>query len=249
MIKIKTKEEIILMEQAGKIVWETHNYLKGFIREGISTKELDSLAHKFIISKKAYPSFKNYNGYPASICVSINDEVVHGIPGNRKLKKGDIISIDIGASYKGYHGDSAWTYFVTDTLPENKKLMEITKECLYIGLNQVRPGNKLSDISKAIENKALSNNYGVVKELVGHGVGKKLHEEPDVPNFYSKYNKDYVLKPGMVFAIEPMINLGTEKIYIEDNGWTIVTADNKPSAHYEHTVLVTDDGYKILTGE
>ena len=246
MISIKTSREIELMRIAGEIVGETHKYLIPYIKPGITTKELDELAYNFIISKHATPSFKGYDGYPGSICTSVNEEVVHGIPGNRKLKEGDIISIDIGACYKGYHGDSAWTYKVGDVSKDKEHLMEHTEKALFIGLNQIKEGARIGDIGNAIENYAKEHKLGVVKELVGHGVGANLHEMPDVPN-YGKANTGPILKEGMVIAVEPMLNLGTSNIYILDDDWTIITADNKPSAHFEHTVLVTKDGFEILT--
>jgi len=243
---IKTDEEIELLKIAGKIVGDTHNYLKPFIKPGITTKELDKLAYDFIISKDATPSFLNYEGYPASICTSINEEVVHGIPSGRKLKNGDIISIDIGACYKGYHGDSAWSYEVGKVSSEKKYLLEHTEKSLFEGLKQVKPGNRIGDIGNAIETYALKHHLGVVKELVGHGVGVCLHEKPDVPN-YGRPNTGPLLKEGMVIAIEPMLNLGTPYIYLLEDDWTIITADDKPSAHFEHTIVVTKDGYEILT--
>lgn len=246
MINIKSSREIELMRIAGSIVGETHKYLVPFIKPGITTKKLDELAYNFIVSKHATPSFKGYDGYPGSICTSINEEVVHGIPSNRKLKEGDIISIDIGACYKGYHGDSAWTYKVGKVSKEKEYLMEHTEKSLYEGLKMIKAGAHIGDIGNAIENYAHKHNLGVVKELVGHGVGTELHEMPDVPN-YGKLNSGPVLKPGMVIAVEPMLNLGTADIYMLDDDWTIITADDKPSAHYEHTVVVTLDGYEILT--
>ena len=248
LIKIKSDREIELLRKAGHIVYLTHQYLKPYIKEGITTKELDTLAEKFILAQGATPSFKGYNGFPGSICTSINNQVVHGIPGKTKLKKGDIISIDIGACYKGYHGDSAWSYPVGDISDNKKYLLEHTERSLYEGLKQVRPGNRIGDISHAIEKYANQYNLGVVKELVGHGVGSKLHEEPDVPN-YGKKGTGPILKEGMVIAIEPMLNLGSPDIYILEDGWTIETDDYSPSAHFEHTVVVTKDGYEILTGE
>jgi len=246
MISIKTSREIELMRIAGEIVGDTHKYLIPYIKPGITTKELDELAYNFIISKHATPSFKGYDGYPGSICTSVNDEVVHGIPGKRKLKEGDIISIDIGACYKGYHGDSAWTYKVGKVSQEKEYLMEHTEKALFVGLNQIKEGARIGDIGNAIENYAKEHKLGVVKELVGHGVGSNLHEMPDVPN-YGKANTGPLLKEGMVIAVEPMLNLGTARIYMLDDDWTIITADNKPSAHFEHTVLVTKDGFEILT--
>lgn len=246
MISIKDKREIELLEVAGEITGSTHKYLKQYIKPGITTGELDQLAYDYIISRGAYPSFKNYNGFPGSICTSINDEVVHGIPGNRKLREGDIISLDIGACYKGYHGDSAWTYAVGKVSTAKQYLMEHTEKALFVGLDQVKAGNRIGDIGYAIEEYAIKHRLGVVKELVGHGVGNHLHEEPDVPN-YGKKGTGPLLKEGMVIAVEPMLNLGTADIYMLDDDWTIITADEKPSAHYEHTVLVTKDGYTIMT--
>ncbi|MEG2321902.1 MAG: type I methionyl aminopeptidase [Bacilli bacterium] len=243
---IKDELEISLLRIAGLIVGDTHNYLKPYIKPGITTKELDKLAYDYIISRNATPSFLNYEGFPATLCTSINEQVVHGIPSNRKLKNGDIISIDIGACYKGYHGDSAWTYEVGTVSDEKKYLMEHTEKSLFKGLEQVKAGNRIGDIGNAIATYAHQFHLGVVKELVGHGVGLCLHEKPDVPN-YGNPNTGLLLKEGMVIAVEPMLNAGMAKIYILDDDWTIITADNKPSAHYEHTVLVTKDGYEILT--
>ncbi len=243
---IKSNEEIELLKIAGQIVGDTHNYLKQFIKPGITTKELDKLAYDYIISRDATPSFLNYEGYPASICTSVNEEVVHGIPSDRILQEGDIISIDIGACYKGYHGDSAWSYPVGNIDEEKKYLLEHTEKSLYEGLSVIKPGMKIGDIGYAIEQYALKHKLGVVKELVGHGVGKHLHESPDVPN-YGKKNTGMTLRKGMVIAVEPMLNLGEPDIYILDDDWTIITADDKPSAHFEHTVVVTKDGYEILT--
>ena len=248
MISIKSEYEISLMKKAGNIVYKTHKYLEPYVKPGITTKELDKLAYDFIISQDATPSFLNYEGFPASICTSINEEVVHGIPSNRKLKNGDIIGIDIGANYKGYHGDSAWSYKVGSVSKEKEYLLEHTEKALFEGLKQVKPGNRIGDISNAIETYANAHNLGVVRELVGHGVGSNLHEEPDVPN-YGKKGTGPLLKEGMTIAIEPMLNLGTHKIYILDDDWTIITRDGSPSAHFEHSVVVTKDGYRILTGD
>ena len=248
MISIKSKREIELLATAGNIVYQTHCYLKPFVKVGITTKELDKLAEDFIRSHDCTPSFKGYEGFPNTLCTSVNQEVVHGIPDNRKLKNGDIISIDIGACFKGYHGDSAWTYAVGEVSNDAKYLMEHTKESLFVGLKEIKPGKHIGDIGAAISEYAHKYNLGVIEELVGHGVGTDLHEEPDVPN-YGKYNTGMVLKTGMVIAVEPMLNAGTRHICVLDDDWTIVTEDGRPSAHYEHTVVVTDDGYEILTGE
>lgn len=246
MISIKSSREIELLRIAGKIVGDTHNYLKEYIKPGITTKKLDKLAYDYILSKGAIPSFLNYEGYPASICTSINNEVVHGIPGNYKLKKGDIISIDIGACYKGYHGDSAWTYPVGEVSKEKDYLLEHTQQALFEGLKEVKEGNRIGDIGYSINKYAVEHKLGVVRELVGHGVGNKLHEEPDVPN-YGKKNTGPLLREGMVIAVEPMLNLGSREVLLLDDDWTVVTSDNQPSAHFEHTVLITKDGYEILT--
>ena len=246
MISIKSPREIELLRVAGEITGSTHNYLKPYIKAGITTKELDRLAEEYIRSRGATPSFKGYDGFPGTVCASINEEVVHGIPSNRKLKEGDIITLDIGACYKGYHGDSAWTYAVGKITDEKKKLMEVTKESLFKGLEQVKAGNRIGDIGHAVQEYAESFGFGVVRELVGHGVGTDVHEEPDVPN-YGKAHTGPILKEGMVIAVEPMITAGTREIFILDDDWTIITQDEKPAAHYEHTVLVTKDGYEILT--
>ena len=246
MISIKSEYEIELMRQAGMMVSKTHKYLKKYIRPGITTKELDKLAEEYILSLGGVPSCKGYEGFPATLCTSINDEVVHGIPSNRKLKNGDIITIDMVIGYKGYQGDAAWTYAVGDITDKKKYLMKHTEQALYKGIEKVKPGARIGDISNAVEVYATKHKLGIVKELVGHGIGKDMHEEPDVPN-YGKINSGPKLKEGMVICIEPMLNLGTADIYIEDDDWTVRTMDGKPAAHYEHTVLVTKDGYEILT--
>lgn len=246
MISIKSSDEIELLRVAGRITGDTHNYLKKFIKPGITTGELDKLAYDYILSRDCTPSFKGYEGFPGTICASVNDEVVHGIPGNRVLQEGDIITLDIGACYKGYHGDSAWTYPVGKISKKCEDLLEWTRESLFEGLSVIKDGAHIGDIGAAVSKCAKRHNLGVVKELVGHGVGSSVHEEPDVPN-YGFAGTGPVLKEGMVIAVEPMLNLGTPKIYLLDDDWTIITADGKPSAHFEHTVLVTKDGYEILT--
>ena len=248
MITIKSKREIELLKNAGNIVYQTHQYLKPLIKEGITTKELDKLAEDFIRSKDATPSFKGYEGFPSTLCTSINSEVVHGFPSDRKLKNGDIISIDIGACYKGYHGDSAWTYTVGEVDEKTKQLLEDTEKSLFVGLEQVKPGNRIGDIGYAIEQYARKHNLGVVRELCGHGVGTSVHEDPEVPN-YGIPNTGPRLKEGMVIAVEPMLTLGSPKVFLHDNDWTVDTEDGSLSAHFEHTVVVTKDGYQILTGE
>ena len=246
MISIKSDSEIELMKEAGRLVGETHKYLKQFIKEGITTIELDKLAEDFIRKNGGIPTEKGYEGYPASICASVNDEVVHGIPGKRKLKNGDIITIDMVISYKGYQADSAWTYAVGEISKEKKYLMEHTEKALYEGLKQVKPGNRLGDVSHAIQEYAESHNLSVVRELSGHGIGTEMHEDPDIPN-YGKKGTGILLKKGMTLAIEPMLNLGKRDIAILNDDWTIVTLDGSDSAHYEHTVVVTSDGCEIIT--
>ena len=248
MITLKSKREIELLKEAGHIVYLTHQYLRPYIKAGIKTKELDSLAEKFIRSKGATPSFKGYEGFPSTLCISINDEVVHGFPGERVLQDGDIISIDIGACYKGYHGDSAWTYTVGEVSDDAKYLLEHTEKALYEGIKQAKVGNRIGDISYAVEKYATEHNLGVVKELVGHGVGTSVHESPDVPNYGTKGTGPKI-RDGMVIAIEPMLTLGSPDIYVEDNDWTVVTIDSSLSAHFEHTIAITNEGVIILTGD
>ncbi len=246
MISIKTPREIELMRVAGEIVGDTHKYLIPYLKPGITTKKIDSLAREYIIKRGAFPSCYHYEGYPANICISINEEVVHGIASNRKLREGDIVTLDICACYKGYHGDSAWTYAIGHISDEKKHLMKHTELALYEGLKQVKEGAHIGDIGNAIETYALAHHLGVVKELVGHGIGNELHEDPDVPN-YGKKGTGPILKKGMVIAVEPMLNAGTADVYLLDDDWTVITADDKPSAHFEHTVVVTENGYEILT--
>lgn len=246
MISIKSEREIELLKVAGEIVGKTHHYLEQYIKPGITTKELDRLAEEYILSQGCTPSFKGLYGFPGSICISVNEEVVHGIPGNRKLKGGDIVTLDIGACYKGYHGDSAWTYAVGKISPKKEALMKHTEEALFAGLSVIKDGCRVGDIGNAVEECAHKYKLGVVKELVGHGVGSSVHEEPDVPN-YGKKGTGPILKEGMVIAVEPMLNMGTAEVFMLDDDWTIITGDDLPSAHYEHTVLVTKDGYTILT--
>lgn len=248
MITLKSKREIELLKEAGHIVYLTHQYLRPHIKAGIKTKELDRLAEEFIRSKGATPSFKGYEGFPSTLCISINDEVVHGFPSDRVLQDGDIISIDIGACYKGYHGDSAWTYTIGEVSDDAKYLLEHTEKALYEGIKQAKVGNRIGDISYAVEKYATEHNLGVVKELVGHGVGTSVHEAPDVPNYGTKGTGPKI-RDGMVIAIEPMLTLGSPDIYIEDNDWTVKTEDSSLSAHFEHTIAITNEGVIILTGE
>lgn len=246
MITIKSEREIELMREAGLMVSKTHKYLKQFVKEGITTKELDKFAEDYIISMGGVPSCKGYEGFPCTLCTSVNDVVVHGIPNNKKLKNGDIITIDMVIGYKGYQGDAAWTYKVGEVSKEKEYLMEHTEKALYEGIKKVKEGARVGDISYAIEKYARAHHLGIVKELGGHGIGTDMHEDPYVPNF-GKNGTGPILKSGMVICIEPMLNLGTDDVYEEDDGWTIRTDDGKSAAHYEHTVLVTKDGYEILT--
>lgn len=246
MIICKTPREIEIMREAGKIVALTHRELKKHIAPGITTKELDHIADTFIRKANAIPSFKGYNGFPGSICTSVNNELVHGIPGNRVLRDGDIISVDIGAKYNGYHGDSAWTYPVGTIDDETKRLLDVTEESLFIGLKEAKPGERLSNISHAIQTYAEQNGFSIVREYVGHGVGQNLHEDPQIPH-YGPPNKGPRLKPGMVLAVEPMVNAGSRYVKTLTDNWTVVTIDGKMCAHFEHTIAITENGYEILT--
>jgi methionyl aminopeptidase len=247
LIQIKSQREIELMREAGRILDLTRKMLEEHIKPGISTLQLDQLAESFIINLGATPSFKGYHGFPGSICTSINEVVVHGIPSTKHiLKEGDIITLDFGVNYKGYHADSATTYPVGKVTPEIQKLLEVTEKSLYVGLEQAKPGNQVSDISHAIETYVKPFGYGIVEEFTGHGIGRSLHEDPYVPNF-GKPHQGPVLKPGMTFCVEPMVNLGTKRVKILSDNWTTVTTDRKPSAHFEHMIVITETGYEILT--
>lgn len=234
------------MRQAGRIVALTHQELQKYIVPGITTKELDAIAENFNSKHDAIPSFKGYNGFRGSICTSVNEELVHGIPGNRTLHNGDIITIDIGVNFGGYHGDCAWTYPVGTIDDESEKLLKVTEESLYFGLLEAKPNEHLSNISHAIQTFVESNGFSIVREYVGHGIGQNLHEDPQVPN-YGPPNKGPILKPGMVLAIEPMVNVGTRYVKTLEDQWTVVTVDGKRCAHFEHTIAITDEGYEILT--
>ncbi|WP_456272753.1 type I methionyl aminopeptidase [Bacillus sp. AK031] len=246
MIICKTPREIDIMREAGKIVALTHKELQKHIAPGITTNELDAIAEKFIRQYDAIPSFKGYNGFRGSICASVNDELVHGIPGDRTLKDGDIISIDIGAKYMGYHGDSAWTYPVGTIDDETQRLLDVTEESLYLGLKEAKPGERLSNISHSIQTYVEAEGFSIVREYVGHGVGQDLHEDPQIPH-YGPPNRGPRLKPGMVLAIEPMVNAGSRYVRTLVDNWTVVTVDGKMCAHFEHTIAITEEGYEILT--
>ncbi|HWP21836.1 MAG TPA: type I methionyl aminopeptidase [Candidatus Cryosericum sp.] len=248
-ITIKTAEDIQKMEAAGRIVEDTLNLLSKAACEGMRTIELDEMAAEYIKSRGATASFLNYNGYPKSICTSVNEEVVHGIPGKYRLKDGDILSLDVGAYLDGFHGDAARTVLIGNVPEEVQKLVRVTKECFFEGLRFARVGYRISDIAKAIQAHAESHGYGVVRELVGHGIGRDMHEDPEVPNFWDglRFGHGARLTAGMAIAVEPMINLGTPRVFQLDDGWTVVTADKKPSAHYENTLVITDGEPRLLT--
>lgn len=246
MIIVKSKNELAIMQEAGRIVAGALEVVKNAVAPGITTAELDKLAKEYIISQGATPAFKGYQGYPANICTSVNDQVVHGIPGPIALKEGDIISVDIGAFYKGYCGDAARTYPVGKVSSEALDLIKVTKEAFFKGLEFARVGYRVSDISHAIQVYVEERGYSVVKALVGHGIGQEMHEEPQVPNF-GPPGRGPRLREGMTLAIEPMVNQGTDQVRILEDGWTVITQDGSLSAHYEHTIAITKDQPLILT--
>lgn len=246
MIVYKTEEEIEFMRASAKVLAQAHGEVASLIREGVTTRELDQRAEEFIRDNGGSPSFKGYNGFEYSLCISPNSVVVHGFPGDYTLKSGDIVSVDCGVLLNGYHADSAYTYPIGEVAPEVLQLLEETKKSLYLGIEQAVAGNRMGDVSYAIQNHVEKQGYGVVRELVGHGVGKKLHERPEVPN-YGKRGSGLKLQTGLTLAIEPMVNLGTKSVVQEKDGWTIRTKDLKPSAHFEHTIVVRKDKAEILT--
>jgi len=246
MIPIKSEEDLKMFERSGEILAKIMRKLQRFTRKGVSTMEIDQFAEKLINDENATSAFKGYNGYPANICTSVNEEVVHGIPDGRILKEGDIISLDVGINYKGYLSDAAVTISIGRIAPGLKKLIEVTRNSLTEGIKQARIDNRVSDISYAIQNYVEKNGFSVVRQFVGHGIGFDLHEEPQIPNFGVAHQGE-VLKKGMLLAIEPMVNMGTWECEILDNGWTAVTKDNSASAHFEHTVAITENGPEILT--
>ena len=246
MIHLKTDEEIEILRENNILVSRTLAEVGRHIREGVTTREINRIAETFIRDNGAEPAFLGYQGYPASICISINEQVVHGIPGDRVIKEGDIVSVDVGTFLKGFVGDSAYTFAVGEVSKEARQLLEVTKEALYKGTAQAKAGNRVGDISAAVQEYAESFGYGVVRELVGHGVGRKMHESPEVPNFGAR-GRGPLLKEGMVICIEPMINMGTKAVVFERDGWTVRTKDNKPSAHFEFAVAIRHDGADILT--
>lgn len=251
MIYIKTKKEIDYIKESCKIVAETLQLLKGSVRPGITTKELDKIAEDYILSNDATAAFKGYSqagsfDFPGSICASIDDEIVHGIPGNRVLKEGEIISLDVGALKNGYYGDAAISVAVGQISQEKQKLMDITERSLYLGIEEAKLDNRVHDISAAIQSYVESNGFSIVRDLCGHGVGKYLHEDPSVPNF-GKKGTGAKLKKGMTIAIEPMVNMGSFAVRTSEDGWTVITKDGLPSAHFEHTILISNGKPEILT--
>jgi methionyl aminopeptidase len=246
MVTLKSKREVDIMRDAGRIVAEILLILRDHCRAGIKTRELDRIAEEETLKRKARPAFKGYRGYPASLCASVNQEVVHGIPGNRELAEGDIVGLDFGVLYNGYHGDASITVPIGQAAPEVQELLRVTEESLYLGIEQAVVGHHLVDISRAIQQHAEAHGYGIVKELGGHGIGKRMHEEPMVLNYVTD-GRGIRLQPGLVLALEPMLNLGTDRIQTLADGWTVVTLDGKPSAHFEHTIVITEAGPEILT--
>jgi methionyl aminopeptidase len=246
MIHIRTPKEVNIMRRAGKVVKDTLCMLEEYIIPGVETIKLDRLAEDFIRSQGAIPGFKGLYGFPSTLCISIEDEVVHGIPGKRRLKEGEIVGLDVGSIVDGYYGDHARSFAVGEIDEVHKQLLSVTKESLMKGIEQARPGNRIGDIGYAIQLYAESHGYGVVTELVGHGIGTKLHEEPQIPN-YGQKGSGPKIKEGMCFAIEPMINMGTPEVFTKSDQWTICTIDGLPSAHFEHSITITKNGAEILT--
>lgn len=246
MIPIKSKEEIDLLREAGKILSAIVRELKCSLKIGITGRQIDQKTEALINERKAIPAFKGYRGFPSSACISFNQEVVHGIPNDRVIEDGDLVSVDVGIIYKNYFSDVAFTIGFGKIRPEQQRLLEITKKSLHLGIQEARVNNHLYDISFAIQNYVEANNFSVVRDFVGHGIGRKLHEDPEVPNFGTPHSGP-ILREGMVLAIEPMVNVGTWETEVLKDGWTVVTKDGKPSAHFEHTVAITSSGPEILT--
>lgn len=246
MIYYKTKEEIELIRVANQLVGKTLGEVGKHVKAGVTTKHLDEIAEQFIRDNGAVPSFKGYGGFPASLCISVNEVVVHGIPSDYVIKEGDIVSIDCGTFVNGFCGDSAYTFAVGEISDEKKRLLEVTKEALYKGIASAKVGGRIGDISHAVQNHAESNGMGVVREMVGHGLGKRMHEDPQVPN-YGRAGSGTKINSGLVICIEPMINLGNKAVVFERDGWTVRTKDKKPSAHFEHCIAITENGADILS--
>ena len=246
MINYKSREEVEIIKEGAQILGRAHGEVAKRVKEGVKTIELDKIAEEYIRDHGGVPSFKDYNGFPSSLCISLNENVVHGFPSEYELREGDIISVDCGVYYKSYHSDSAYTYPVGKVSSEIKQLLKVTKESLWKGIDAAIYGNRMGDVANAIQTHIDQFNYGIVRELVGHGVGRDLHESPEVPN-YGKRGRGVKLNDGLVIAIEPMVNMGTRNVVQESDGWTIRTADRRPSAHYEHTVAVFKGGTEVLT--
>ena len=246
MVELKSKREIEKMREAGRIVAETLELLKKEVKPGVKTRELDRLAEAFIRSRGAEPAFKGYRGYPASICVSIDNEVVHGIPGERAIREGQVVSLDVGCVKEGYYADGAFSLALGKVPERVARLLQIAEESLYCAIDFFRVGNRLGDVSSAVERKVEENHFSVVRDLVGHGIGRQMHEEPAVPNF-GRPGTGMEIKPGLVVAIEPMVNLGDWPVETKKDGWTIVTKDGEVSVHFEHTVAATEEGPLVLT--
>ena len=246
MINVKNDEQLVLMRQSGQILKDVFRMVEDKIRKGMTTKQLDTMCHDYILRRGAQPSFLNYNGFPASICASVDEEVVHGIPADRVLEEGQIIGVDIGVFYKGYHTDATRTYLIGSVTEDKKRLVEVAEECFFKGMDGLKADSRLGDLGNKIQSHAESNGMSVVRALVGHGIGRELHEDPNVPNFGTK-GRGLRLKAGMTIAVEPMINRGGYEVEVAANGWTVLTKDGKPSAHYENTVIILSDGVEIIT--
>ena len=246
MISLKSPREIEAMRRAGRLTAQARALAGSMVRPGVTTHEIDRAVRRFIESHGAKPSFLGYGGFPGSACISVNEVVIHGIPGSQKLEEGDIVSIDVGACYQGFHGDNAWTFPCGEISPEARALLDATEKSLFLGIEQARPGNRIGDIGHAVQEYVEARSYSVVREFTGHGVGADMHEDPSVPNF-GKPGRGVRLTPGMVIAIEPMINMGRREIEIKPDGWTVVTRDGSLSAHFEHTIAITKEGPVILT--
>lgn len=247
MVTIKSKTEIEYMKAAGRVTYETLKLLEESVKPGISTYELDKIAERYIRSQGCTPSFKNYGGFPASVCASVNSEIIHGIPNKKPLVEGDIVSFDVGACYKGYHGDAARTFGVGRISSEAQRLIDVTQKSFFAGIKFAREGYRISDVSGEIQRVAEENGYSVLREYCGHGVGRQLHEEPEIPNYVTPKHRGIRIRPGMCLAIEPMVNQGTREIYVGDNDWTVYTRDGKLAAHYENSVLITNGEPYLLT--
>lgn len=246
MVTIKSKTEIELMKAAGRVVYETLKLVEENVKPGVTTKELDALAENYIRMQGCIPSFKNYGGFPASICASVNSEIIHGFPSDTPLKEGDILSIDVGACYKGYHGDAARTFAVGEISENAKKLIDVTKESFFEGIKFAEEGYRISDISRAVQEYAEKNGFSVLRDFCGHGIGRQLHEDPEIPNYVTK-ERGIRIRPGMCLAIEPMIFEGAKEYYVGENDWTVLSVDGSLGAHYENSVLITNNGPYLLT--